>query len=79
MLLESLAAPTRPSEKTSVHPPLSIGVDLLLRRAWLGMVFCVMLVTAIPRAWGQGPSTVGQWTPVLSWPYIATHISLLPN
>ncbi len=79
MLLESLAAPTRPSEKTSVHPPLSIGVDLLLRRAWLGMVFCVMLVTAIPRAWGQGPSTVGQWTPVSSWPYIATHISLLPN
>jgi hypothetical protein len=48
---------------------LRLGFVILL----VGIFFTCRPATA------QSPSTVGQWSPVMTWPFINTHSVLLPN
>jgi hypothetical protein len=45
---------------------------------WITLLL-VTLAGAHPSANGQNPSLVGQFSPVMSWPYNPTHAVLLPN
>lgn len=40
---------------------------------------CAILLIVGSFATAQDPSLVGQWSQVMSWPYAATHASVLPN
>ena len=61
------------------------------QRHVLGVAFfvCVLVATA-PQASGQTkipidkiklnlPPVIGEWGPVMKWPVVAVHVSLLPN
>jgi len=45
---------------------------------WLGFIFLDSLILA-SSAVGQDPATVGQWSAVMSWPYLAVHAHVLPT
>src|SRR5438874_2592761 len=45
---------------------------------WLGCIFLDSLILA-SSAPAQDPATVGQWSAVTSWPYLAIHAHVLPN
>ena len=58
--------------RRKVPAPNAAGVVLL----------CAVLfgfVAQAPSAWAQSASTVGQWSSVMTWPYIATHAQVLPT
>ena len=37
------------------------------------------LLLTLSLADGQDPATVGQWSPVMNWPYVAAHAHVLPT
>src|SRR5436190_1002600 len=45
---------------------------------WLGFIFLDSLILA-SSAVGQDPATVGQWSGVMTWPYLAVHAHVLPT
>src|SRR5262245_57450496 len=57
-------------------------VSVWLAIAALGCTTALSMVVVSPtpaRAAGPDPSVVGQWGPVVNWPIVAVHSSLLPS
>src|SRR5207253_8131963 len=43
------------------------------------VLFVLFLFVLSSRLFAQDPATVGQWSPVMTWPYEAIHAHLLPT
>ena len=60
---------------------LSLSNTINRLQVWLrgfGLFFLVRLILA-SSALAQDPATVGQWSSVMTWPYMAVHAHVLPT
>src|SRR5438046_475664 len=76
---------SRPPERASFlkdwHSEPTLDNGAIGVRFWLkphGFLFCLLLIIA-STATGQDPATVGQWSAVTTWPYMAVHAHVLPT
>jgi Domain of unknown function (DUF1929)/Bacterial Ig-like domain (group 3)/Bacterial Ig-like domain (group 2)/Galactose oxidase, central domain len=69
-----------PPDRNS-KPVLSLGLARLSMKQGSLWIALLLATVAVARPWAnaQGPSVVGQFSPLMNWYYNATHAVLLPN